>query len=89
MTNAIFTDITGKVKPAEITYKVDLMSRGNKTHLEFDLTWEDAKNNTLADLIKLAVQDKADLPGKKWYKITKDDEGNWKRIEIDEPTNPK
>lgn len=86
MTNATFTDITGKVHPSNDTYKVDILKRGENVHLEFDCTWKDIQNNTLKELMQLAQQDKDDLKGKNWYKISKKSDGTgWERKEVENP----
>jgi hypothetical protein len=71
MTEAIISDLTGKTVNKKQSYKCDVYSRGNGTHIEFDCEG----NDQLLNMIALAVQN-----GVTWYKIKKDESGTWNRI---------
>lgn len=86
MTEARILDSTGKTVASNTTYKVDVLKRGENVHLEFDVNWKDIQNNTLEDLIKLALKDKEEVKGKKWYKLSKNkDTDQWERKEVENP----
>jgi hypothetical protein len=72
MTEAIISDLTGKTVNKKQSYKVDIFSRGNSTHLEFDCEG----NPELTNMLSVAVKN-----GCQWYKITKNKTTNeWERI---------
>lgn len=72
MTEAIISDLTGQTVNKKQSYKVDVFSRGNSTHLEFDTEG----NQELLNMLSVAVKN-----GCTWYKITKNKETNeWIRV---------
>lgn len=86
MTSGVFSDITGKIHPSDSTYKIDVLRRGENVHLEFDCNWKDIENNSLKELMQLALKDKEDLKGKEWYKIQKNKETDkWERKTVENP----
>lgn len=83
MTEARILDTTGKTAASNMTYKIDILKRDGNIHLEFDCNWKDLTSNTVEDLIKLALQDKEEVKGKTWYKLSKNEKSNkWERLEI-------
>ena len=78
MTEAIISDFTGKTVNKKLSYKVQINSRSTNTHIEFDGSIEDLKNNKIFDSIGLALKN-----GASWYKLLKVD-GKWIREEVEE-----
>lgn len=76
MTSAIISDTTGKTIKSDLSYTVDVYSRGNKTHIKFDTEL----NENLLNNIKLAKQN-----GIEWFKLKKNDEGQWERLKVPDP----
>lgn len=80
MTSATISDTTGKTIKTDLSYSVDVYSRGNKTHIKFDTEL----NDQLLSLIKLAVQN-----GVEWFKLSKNDSGQWERLKVPDPMQEK
>jgi hypothetical protein len=81
LTNAIISDTTGKTIKAELSYTVDLYSRGNKAHIKFDTEF----NDQIKDLVRLARQN-----GVEWFSLKKNnDTGKWDKLKIDDPMQEK
>lgn len=73
--DAIISDTTGKTISKDVSYKVDVFSRSNGVHIEFDTEL----NDQLSNLISLSIAN-----GQKWYKLTKNTQtGKWDRIKLD------
>lgn len=80
MASAIISDTTGKTIKTDLSYSVDVYSRGNKAHIKFDTEF----NDELKDLIRLAVQNKVD-----WFQLHKTDDGKWEKLKIADPMQEK
>lgn len=74
--DAIISDISGQTVAKKFAYKVDIFNRDSGTHLEVDGTFEEFKSTPFDSVIANALQN-----GKKWYKISKNDQGKWERVE--------
>ncbi len=80
MTSVVLSDTTGKTIKTDLSYSVDVYSRGNKTHIKFDTEL----NDELLGLIKLAVQNGVD-----WFKLQKSQDGSWEHLKVPDPMQEK
>lgn len=80
MTSITMSDTTGKTIKSDISYSVDVYSRGNKVHIKFDTEF----NEELKTLIRLAIQN-----GVNWFKLSKKQDGTWEHLRVEDPMQEK
>ena len=75
MTKAIISDFSGNTIKDSLAYTVKIYSHGNKTHLEADMGFD----MPLKTLVESFLAN-----GCKWFKLEKQEDGKWTRIELGE-----